>query len=408
VITAHNDKIFEHTSIKSILSAMGYMGQWGVDFFFALSGFLIGRILIRSLDKYDNAKWIPNFLYRRWLKTLPLYYIALFFYAVIYGFPKDFFLYVFHVKGLISWTAPVFYGASWSLFVEELFYLLCAICALTFYYKKTRVSPLSLLKFCLLIILIAVSFRMVFFLFHNNRPDILNITIARLDAPIFGFIIAVIKEYFPTFFHQLEKRRNILLVSGIAVIFPTLIPGMGIVSAATAYIMLFSFNTLIGGLLIYFICKKTSLDTYIFKYINSKYKKKIFYTLSLTTAIFLFFLSIDSYLVYFRSTWSFDLASISSTLILIYFSTMPEIPIGRKLSAMIIFFSQSSYAVYLTHELVITFCFSFIKDTPSAFSLKYCILISLLSIFIIYLLCYFLVSFIEKPILAWRDRKILL
>jgi peptidoglycan/LPS O-acetylase OafA/YrhL len=408
VIIAHNHDVFEHTSTQNILSAMGYMGQWGVDFFFALSGFLIGRILIRSLAKYRNTEWIPNFIYRRWLKTLPLYYIVLFFYALIHGFPKDFFLYVFHIKGLISWTPPIFYGVSWSLFIEEFFYLLCAVCALIFYYKKTPISPLGLLKFCLLIIFIAVSFRMIFFTFYGNQSEILNITIARLDAPIFGFIIAVIKEYYPIIFHQLEKHRNILFIFGAMVILPTIVPNLGIISAITSYIILFAFSALIGGLLINFLYKKIPFNLRIFKYRNSTYKKIMRYAVYLLIAILLFSLSINGYLVYFRSTWSFSIASMASTLFLIYFATMPDINIGSRLSITIRFLSQSSYAVYLTHELLINFCLSFIKNTPEYFDLKYCIFISLLSIFLIYLLCYFLVTFIEKPILSWRDRKILL
>src|SRR6476620_7987161 len=78
-------------------------GQWGVDFFFALSGFLIGKIIIRALNKYSDYKWISTFLYRRWLKTFPLYYLVLFFSGLIYGFPKDFWLYILQLKGFFQW-----------------------------------------------------------------------------------------------------------------------------------------------------------------------------------------------------------------------------------------------------------------------------------------------------------------
>lgn len=402
VVISHLETIFLQHLQKE--AALPPLGQWGVDFFFVLSGFLIGRILIRALLKYRDYQWIPKFMYRRWLKTLPLYYLVLFFSACIYGFPKDFLLYVFHVKGIVSWTAPIFFGASWSLFVEEFFYIACALCAFGFYYRKTESSPIALLKFCLLIIFIAVSYRILFVLFSEHKQNILNITLARLDAPIFGFILAIIKDYYPLIFHQIEKYRYILLFTGIIVILSTLINTSHAVTPIIPYVFFFIFTAMLGGFFVYFFNKKMFIFSSMAS-MNPLYKKSLFYLISLAIAIFLFKNLFDIYLVYFSSAWSFTIIGFSSTLILLYFSTMPELNIGKKSSAIILFFSQSSYAVYLTHELVIKFCFSFIKDSPKSLEFKYCLLIAFLSILIIYLLCYLLVRFIEKPILAWRNRE---
>jgi peptidoglycan/LPS O-acetylase OafA/YrhL len=52
----------------------------GVELFFVLSGFLIGSILIRTLEK-DNVFNFRSVLYfwkRRWFRTLPNYYLILF------------------------------------------------------------------------------------------------------------------------------------------------------------------------------------------------------------------------------------------------------------------------------------------------------------------------------------------
>ena len=51
----------------------------GVSIFFVLSGFLIGGILIKLLDKSQPAKeLLVDFWIRRWFRTLPNYFLVLF------------------------------------------------------------------------------------------------------------------------------------------------------------------------------------------------------------------------------------------------------------------------------------------------------------------------------------------
>ena len=50
----------------------------GVTLFFVLSGFLIGRILIRTITNRDfNANMLAEFWIRRWFRTLPNYMLVL-------------------------------------------------------------------------------------------------------------------------------------------------------------------------------------------------------------------------------------------------------------------------------------------------------------------------------------------
>lgn len=55
-----------------------FAGVWGVELFFALSGFLIGGIIIKNIVNVsyeDVLKEIKIFWIRRWFRTLPLYYL---------------------------------------------------------------------------------------------------------------------------------------------------------------------------------------------------------------------------------------------------------------------------------------------------------------------------------------------
>src|SRR5215471_10027057 len=52
------------------------LGGKGVDLFFVLSGWLLGRQLMREL-RDTNTIDLRRFWYRRWLRTLPAYYAVL-------------------------------------------------------------------------------------------------------------------------------------------------------------------------------------------------------------------------------------------------------------------------------------------------------------------------------------------
>ena len=104
--------------LRDHVFAAGYLGG---DVFFVLSGFLITRILL-----VDRANAVPlgHFLVRRMLRIFPIYYLTLF--AVWWVAPRaelpwcafylSNFYYLFHAGGVMQ--------HSWSLAVEEHFYLL--------------------------------------------------------------------------------------------------------------------------------------------------------------------------------------------------------------------------------------------------------------------------------------------
>lgn len=62
------------------IQSLGFLAIFGVDLFFCLSGFLIGRILLLDSTSWHETQenGVMNFWYRRWMRTLPLYFFYLF------------------------------------------------------------------------------------------------------------------------------------------------------------------------------------------------------------------------------------------------------------------------------------------------------------------------------------------
>lgn len=104
----------------------------GVDLFFVLSGYLIGGILLRyaEMERIPWHRRLLDFWQRRWLRTLPNYYlflvinIALVRFGVAHGLLNHnlwgYFLFLQD-----AWkNVDLFFWESWSLVVEEWYYLL--------------------------------------------------------------------------------------------------------------------------------------------------------------------------------------------------------------------------------------------------------------------------------------------
>lgn len=108
------------------LEGIPFLGEMetGVDLFFVLSGFLIGRIYFRSSQPGNPNLF--SFWAARWWRTLPPYYAALALYVICASrFPTQF----VPLPGTYLVFAQNYFGVggfgvSWSLCVEEHFYLL--------------------------------------------------------------------------------------------------------------------------------------------------------------------------------------------------------------------------------------------------------------------------------------------
>lgn len=194
----------------------------GVAFFFVLSGFLIGGILIRQTEKeLFTFKKAKDFLIRRWFRTLPNYFVVLIFLIVFsYFFDslkyKGFdWTYFFFMQNINQGTRG-FFGESWSLAVEEYFYLFLA---LVMFILSNWLRVRTSLAFNTIIIgTIVFVIALRIYLFSNTElftKDIPFFTFCRFDSIMVGVLGSWI------FFNRTKINpflAFILLIFGIGIL----------------------------------------------------------------------------------------------------------------------------------------------------------------------------------------------
>ena len=138
-----------------------FLGEFGVDLFFALSGFLIGRILLDLCSCEPTWRDLAVFMIRRWMRTIPLYALMLIFLGVFY--PRQGASSVSMIEfGTFTqnvWTSMPpdnWFATSWTLSIEEWFYVLFGIGALgtVILTRSMRLASVPLVLFLVLPLLL--------------------------------------------------------------------------------------------------------------------------------------------------------------------------------------------------------------------------------------------------------------
>jgi peptidoglycan/LPS O-acetylase OafA/YrhL len=177
------------------LLAVGRLSWSGVDLFFVLSGFLIGGIL---LDAKPSPRYFKTFYIRRAYRIFPLYFlvtgIVLLMYLPWHWLPGSL---SNHFQVSIPWIAyltltqnwwsfgvPVL-GATWSLCVEEQFYLTAPF--------LIRIFNRPQLVAALVSVVVASPLLRFFLYYHFPRGAILSfvLTPCRADALCLGVLSAL-------------------------------------------------------------------------------------------------------------------------------------------------------------------------------------------------------------------------
>lgn len=125
VLTAHSGLFFVRFR-RDMDGIFFWSGVFGVELFFVLSGLLIGKILFRDVLMRCSFRKMGSFFLRRWMRTLPAYYVVLALLA-IYAFAAEaplphIWRYIVFLQNCPPEYAA-FFPVSWSLSVEQWAYV---------------------------------------------------------------------------------------------------------------------------------------------------------------------------------------------------------------------------------------------------------------------------------------------
>ncbi len=209
VVVAHFTPLVfvEWSSNRDIFRWLVYLGAVGVDIFFALSGYLIGGILLRTLARMYDFAVVSRFWMRRWLRTLPAAYVSA---VVMWAIapPLDVYDYlasIFFVGTINPYHISKEIPFWWSLGAEEVFYVLFPLLIYLFFKKLPQYRA-----FAAAIILVAV----VSIINRLVIPQIIEqlywksidfLIYARLDSMIWGVLVAWVRIARPAWFARVAQ-----------------------------------------------------------------------------------------------------------------------------------------------------------------------------------------------------------
>jgi len=201
--------MLQHSTPHPYLASVGFMAIFGVDLFFCLSGFLIGRILMQVSERWpqEQERGVMQFWYRRWMRTLPLYFFFLFVELQIYWGGASSLsaqqAYLVFAQNL-AWPMPSFYGLTWSLTVEEWFYFLFPLLILLSigFGKTPRASVLTAI-----VIFLVIPPVLRFFLFDASEWDYFGLAETNWLVTVYFSVVALVFAGLIPFFSGLSPTR---------------------------------------------------------------------------------------------------------------------------------------------------------------------------------------------------------
>ncbi|MCK8482151.1 acyltransferase family protein [Psychroserpens algicola] len=222
VVASHAVWIFPPA--KNVLTdLMSIAGVLGVEIFFVLSGFLIGRLIYRLFVNDDfNFKSVSYFWVRRWFRTLPNYYLILLFNLVLALFlgtvlPDHVWQYAFFIQNF-AWEMPLFFGESWSLPIEEFAYIIGPLLLYLVLFFKLKINRSRLFFYVTCVILLFFFITKVFY--NTSHPNtnmifwnvnLKAVTIYRIDAIYYGVLAAYLSIIRVSFW---KRYRYLFLILG--------------------------------------------------------------------------------------------------------------------------------------------------------------------------------------------------
>jgi len=209
---------------------VGEIGWVGVDLFFALSGYLIGNQIFRALGSAGGLS-LRRFYARRFLRTLPNYWVVLALYFAWPAFRGDAPLlpaweYLTFVQnlGLKPGTA---FSHSWSLAIEEQFYVVLPALAMAGMWLGGALRRAIGLAWLALGLAVVAGMVVRAWLWQDavaGDPSMRDYyrtiyysTFCRLDELLAGVALALLKNRHPHAWSRLVRHGNLAGALGVAV-----------------------------------------------------------------------------------------------------------------------------------------------------------------------------------------------
>ena len=175
-----------------------HAGWIGLDLFFVLSGFLISGLLFKDYREHGRIR-LRRFMFRRAIKIWPPLYlflgaIAVFIWRDAHSIPLRSFVAsaLFYRNYMPGVDEPIVIGHTWSLAVEEHFYLLLPPLLIFLAYRNRKSSdPFSSIPI-IFVVLASLSLAMRFF-----ANDVVA-THLRLDGLFAGVTLHYLYDFKPT------------------------------------------------------------------------------------------------------------------------------------------------------------------------------------------------------------------
>lgn len=201
---------------------MEYGGIFCIELFFALSGFLVGRSMIRTVTAERVGPAMKKFYMNRLVRTLPLYYLTLLpMWAMRKSAPPV--AYLFFLQNF-STKALDYFPPSWTMPIEMWFYFLIPVVFLAGYRLLSRKMEQEKAVFLTIGLLCLVPFllRIVWVVQTDPAWDfgVRKQIFLRMDALMMGVFLAALKLYHPKRYSNGGSVRNLLLsVLGILLLY---------------------------------------------------------------------------------------------------------------------------------------------------------------------------------------------
>lgn len=182
-----------------------HFGREGVNLFFTLSGFLVGGLLLRQYAE-DGAIDARRFIVRRIFKIWPAYYVLIAFHAMTRRHPLDSFLVqnLTHLQNYLGTSI----SQTWSLAVEEHFYLLLPAVLLVF--SRWRIGARAMLAMLGAVCLFVLVIRIVA-VGDGRLEAAFAYTQYRIDSLLAGVMLAVVYWMMPELYRRLARRTPMLV-----------------------------------------------------------------------------------------------------------------------------------------------------------------------------------------------------